>query len=75
MSDPIRGGRPETWMPDREALRRVRQRALALWPRLDRRALSRCGDTMCIASQVARRTSLPRETIRLMLRDDERVPG
>lgn len=62
-------------MPDAEALGRLRRRALALWPRLDRRALSRCRGDACIASQVAHRTSLPVETIRLMLTDDERAPG
>ena len=41
-----------------------RQRALAIWPRLDRRALSRCGDDpRRIARLVARRTNLPPEVI------------
>lgn len=40
------------------------RRALALWPRLDRAALRRCGDDPNrIATLVARRTSLPRESI------------
>ena len=39
-------------------------RALSIWPRLDRRALSRCaGDPQRIASVVARRTSLPIDAI------------
>ena len=39
-------------------------RALSIWPRLDRRALSRCGcDPQRIARLVARRTSLPIETV------------
>jgi len=37
---------------------------LAIWPRLDRSALRRCGDDPHrIATLVARRTSLPRESI------------
>ena len=44
------------------------QRALALWQRLDRRALSRCsGDPARIARLVAHRTNLPLETIRAIL--------
>ncbi len=44
------------------------QRALALWPRLDRRALGRCaGDPARIARLVARRTSLPPAIIRAIL--------
>lgn len=40
------------------------QRALALWPRLDRRALGRCGhDPRRIAALVSRRTKLPMEAI------------
>jgi hypothetical protein len=40
------------------------QRALALWPRLDRRALSRCdGDPQRIARLVARRTTLDQRTV------------
>jgi hypothetical protein len=39
-------------------------RALSIWPRLDRRALSRCGcDPQRIARLVARRTSLPIEAV------------
>ena len=39
---------------------RIQRRALALWPRLDRRALARCGDdARCIVRVVSRRTALP----------------
>ena len=42
----------------------LKERALALWPRLDRRALRRCADDpVRIARLVARRTMLPPETI------------
>ena len=51
-----------TWGP---ALYR---RALALWPRLDPRALRRCGyDPRRVAALVSRRTSLPLETIIVLL--------
>ena len=44
------------------------RRALAMWPRLDRRALARCaGDPDALAAHVARRTKLPPETIRAIL--------
>ncbi len=44
------------------------RRALAIWPRLDPRALARCGeDPTCLAAHVARRTKLPPETIRAIL--------
>lgn len=43
---------------------RYYERALSIWPRLDRRALSRCAcDPKRIARVVARRTSLPIEVI------------
>lgn len=43
-------------------------RALALWPGLDRRALSRCsGDLRRVATYVSRRTSLPLEAIVALL--------
>ena len=43
-------------------------RAMALWPRLDRRALSRCGcDPARIANYVSRRTRLPRKAIETLL--------
>jgi hypothetical protein len=44
------------------------RRALALWPRLDARALRRCGhDPRRVAALVSRRTSLPLETIMVLL--------
>ncbi len=44
------------------------RRALALWPRLDRRALLRCGgDPARLTKLVARRTSLPPAIIRAIL--------
>lgn len=43
---------------------RYYERALSIWPRLDRRALSRCAcDPRRIAGVVARRTSLPFDAI------------
>jgi hypothetical protein len=46
----------------------IEERALALWPRLDPVALRRCRrDPRRIAALVARRTSLPPETIHAML--------
>lgn len=57
----------------------LNDRALALWPRLDRRKLRRCGcDPMRIVALVSRRTNLPREAIlRLLMMptvgDDEAV--
>ncbi len=51
-----------------ETRRHVEQRAMVLWPRLDRVALRRCdGDPDRIAELVARRTSLPPESIRSLL--------
>ena len=45
-----------------------RGRALALWPRLDRRSLTRThGDPRRIARLVERRTALPRESILYLL--------
>ena len=42
----------------------VVDKAALLWPRIDRRALSRCsGDPECIARQVSRRSSLPERSI------------
>ncbi len=58
-SDPARAGRPRA---------AIARRALTLWPRLDPRALSRCGqDIDALARLVSRRTSLPPETIRRLL--------
>jgi hypothetical protein len=49
---------------DRSAARRIEERALALWPRLDRRAMRRCaGDARCIVRIVSRRTALPADAI------------
>jgi hypothetical protein len=46
----------------------VERRALALWPRLDRAALRRCGhDPARIAALIARRTTLPPEAIKQVL--------
>jgi hypothetical protein len=43
-------------------------RAMALWPRLDRRALSRCGcDAARIANFVSRRTRMPKKAIETLL--------
>jgi hypothetical protein len=44
------------------------ERALIMWPRLDRRALSRCnGDVARITRLVSRRTTLPPQSIRAIL--------
>lgn len=46
----------------------LERRALALWPRLDRAALRRCGqDPARIAALVSRRTTLPPEAIKQVL--------
>jgi hypothetical protein len=43
-------------------------RAMALWPRLDRRALNRCGGNPTrIANYVSRRTRLPAKAIETLL--------
>jgi hypothetical protein len=43
---------------------------MMIWPRLDRRALARCGcDSHRIAAYVARRTSLPIEVITAILEE------
>lgn len=45
-----------------------RSRALAIWPGLDRKKLTRtCGNPNRVARLVERRTSLPRESILRML--------
>ena len=56
-------GRAEsTWGPV------LYRRALAIWPRLDPRALRRCRhDPRRVAALVSRRTSLPLETIMVLL--------
>ena len=44
------------------------QRAMTIWPRLDRRSLARCGcDTARIASYVSRRTRMPERSIQTLL--------
>lgn len=46
----------------------LERRALAIWPRLDRAALRRCGhDPDRIAALVARRTAMSLEAIRTVL--------
>ncbi len=45
-----------------------RSRALAIWPGLDRKKLTRtCGDPHRVARLVERRTALPRESILRLL--------
>ncbi len=52
--------------PDRTS--RLEQHALALWPRLNRRAMRRCGDDAhCVARVVSRRTNLPADVILSLL--------
>jgi hypothetical protein len=46
----------------------LERRALAMWPRLERTALRRCGhDPRRIAALVARRTSIPQDAILRLL--------
>jgi hypothetical protein len=53
-----------------EAAARVERRAMAMWPRLDLRALRRCrGNTARIAVQVSRRTKMTRKAIELLIAD------
>jgi hypothetical protein len=55
---PSHGDRSPAWTS------RLEQRALALWPRLDRRAIRRCaGDAYCVVRLVSRRTALPADAI------------
>jgi hypothetical protein len=50
------------------------QRAMFIWPRLDRQTLVRCGcGPRKIAGYVARRTSLSLETITAILEQGERA--
>jgi hypothetical protein len=43
-------------------------RAMVIWPRLDRRALARCGcDATRIAKYVSRRTRMPARSIETLL--------
>ena len=47
-----------------EGIGALERRALALWPRLDKTALRRCGnDPSRIAALISRRTSMPPEQI------------
>jgi len=56
-----RGPRSQTWCS-------AQLRAMALWPRLDRRALTRCGcDPARIANYVSHRTRLPAKAIEKIL--------
>jgi hypothetical protein len=49
---------------DRSRAAWLEQRAMALWPRLDRRKVRRCaGDARCIVRVVSRRTTLPADAI------------
>lgn len=60
--------RPAPPTPATPATASYATRALTLWPRLDRRALTRCAeDPVRIARLVARRTNLPLEAIRAIL--------
>ena len=53
-----------------ESTGRVERRALALWPRLNHRALHRChGDATRIAAQVAHRTTMTPKAIEKLLAD------
>jgi hypothetical protein len=65
---------PTVRVPARGSVRPARpacsldERAMSPWPRLDRRTLTRCDcDAARIARYVARRTSLPIESITAML--------
>lgn len=54
----------------------VRSRALAMWPGLDRRKLTRtCGDPKRVASLIERRTTLSRESIIRILEGRSSEPG
>ncbi len=60
--------RPTSLETHRRIPSALHQRALALWPRLDRRVLSRCGsDVHRIARYVSRRTSLSVDAIEAIL--------
>jgi hypothetical protein len=49
---------------------RVERRAMAIWPRLNHKALHRCqGDPTRIAAQVSRRTKMTTKAIRKLLAD------
>ena len=52
------------------------QRAILIWPRLDRRMLAKCGcDARRIARFVSHRTSLPVEQIAAMLENGDQADG
>jgi hypothetical protein len=49
---------------DRSRAAQLEARAMALWPRLDRRKLRRCaGDARCVVRVVSHRTTLPADAI------------
>ena len=53
-----------------ESADRIERRALAMWPRLNRRALHRCeGNAARIAIQVARRTKMTPKAIEKLISD------
>jgi len=53
-----------------ESADRVERRAMAIWPRLDHRALHRCnGDPSRIATHVARRTTMTPAAIESLIAD------
>jgi hypothetical protein len=61
--------RPSRFDPGGGTACRYNLRALSIWPRLDRRALGRCGcDPERIARLVARRTSLPIEAVLALIK-------
>jgi hypothetical protein len=54
--------------PERARPTTIQRRAMALWPRLDMRAIARCGDdARCIVRVVSRRTALPPDAIHRLL--------
>ena len=57
------------YMPSGRTVR-VERKALAMWPRLDHRALRRChGDTRRIAAQIAHRTKMAPGLIEKLISD------
>ena len=53
-----------------ESADRVERRALAIWPRLDRRALRRCGGNVArIAAHIAHRTKMAPKAIEMLIDD------
>lgn len=68
ISFPHRHSKPPHVRP--ESADRVERRALAIWPRLDRRALRRCGgDVARIAAHIARRTKMTPKAIETLIGD------